>query len=188
MVRGGPLLDQLPPRSDETVTRLTSALITQIRRSARTAAYWFLVPIAVLGIVIAVLFARSSDYTVQTGLAVAAMLTFVLALPVILMLRSKLKDVPTAIDLVRNAPVYQGDPSDRQFANVNMLIVTWREDERDAIAYLRVPYHLRRFDGEVTVFAARDEESVGFLLGEQDFYLSVRATRLFHIPANRAAQ
>lgn len=87
-----------------------------------------------------------------------------LSLPVIMLLESMSSAVPTATKLVRHAPAYQGDASDRAMANTNTLVVKWQENDREAFADLDVTYELRNFDGDVTVPALPDVRAVGILL------------------------
>ena len=91
-----------------------------------------------------------------------------------MLLESMSSAVPTATKLVRHAPAYQGDASDRAMANTNTLVVKWQENDREAFADLDVTYELRNFDGDVTVPALPDVRAVGILLDEK-FHLSARA-------------
>ncbi|GEM_PF-6812564 len=171
-------IDEKRPRSDEVVRRLVDPLAAKLRRSLRVKTLSVLLPLLVLGGVLAIVLLRSESFTPLSAVFIALAVTGALCLPVYLIRQSVARSNATVEDLVRHAPRYPGHVPDRHTATSNALLVRWNEDGREAMSYLSVPYELRLYDGPITVFALAGQDAVAILLGDSDLHISMRTTTL----------
>ena len=173
------LLDEKPPRSEQTVARWAGPAIRRTERFARTVAWIFYALALAVGTfaLCLELAARPSEYTTSQEIGIALVSAFFVGvLPGMACRRIILRDAKNTSALIRDGLAYPGALARhaRNLENMNVLTVVWNEAGKDAAALVNAPELSGPVQGNVTVVVKPNQRSIGVVLGEQGFFVGIR--------------
>lgn len=175
------LAEEPLPRSDATVEQLAAPMVRRSAKLTRGVALFFLVTVAAISAVIAVLGLTDAHRTadsVREDLTTAVVIfAFVGVLPALAVRYLFGRDGKIAPDLVRHGVARYGHVVKHQrlgYGGMHFLKIRWQEDGRENFG----SFDVEKLDGSpegVTVLATPGSRAIGAVIGDQGLFIGRRA-------------